>query len=426
MLDGFWNRVPKGLPGALLMAALTLSVRLSAVWLLPIEPLQPDYAEYTALAQTLEEEGTYGFGRHLDGVPELKASYWPFLYERHEAMFRPPGYPAFLVLVHWLFGPSQVALAIVLACVEALTAFVLSRVVERQYGHKAATIATLLFAFSPGGTYLVTKLAREALLTLATLVIVFAFFRARESGRAGLAFAVGLLAGLTTYVKETALLLVIAAAAWCVLEAWRTRQPRLLRLAVAVSLGAGLMISPWIARNSLLKHKPMGFTCVGFQWYVSLVPGGWHFKASDEEIKALDPGRAADCADVGDRLARVTQLYLAEHPVEAAKTALANAAWFWSPAPRWTNMQNPSPLQRASVAETFAVLLLSVIGFWQRRRERLTQFVALMLALTTLAHLTSLGVPRFRVPFEPVLFLFAALAVESLLSRVRWRRSVQG
>ncbi len=419
MVQAFGDRLPRGVNGALLFALLTLAVRLGAVWLLPIEPLQPDYAEYHALAQTMAEEGTYGFGRHLDGVPELKASYWPFLYERHDAMFRPPGYPLFMLVISWFFGPSHLALALALACVEALTAFVLFRLVERHYGPKAATLATLLFAFSPGGTYLVTKLAREALLTLATLVIVFAFFRARQSGRVALAFGIGLLAGLATYVKETALLLVISAAAWCVFEAWRTHQPRVLRLAVAVCLGAGLMISPWIVRNSLLKHKPMGFTCVGFQWYVSLVPGGgaWRLKGSPDERAALDPYRAADCADVGDRLAKVTQLYLAEHPTEAAMTALRNAAWFWSPVPRWTSMKSPSPLQRVSMAETAAVLLLSAIGFWQRRREPFTQFVALMLAITTVAHLTSLGVPRFRVPFEPLLFLFAALAVESWLNR---------
>ncbi len=420
MAEARADRLPQGLHGALLMAALTLAVRLAVIWLQPIAPLLPDYAEYEALAQTMAEEGTYGFGRHLDNNPPLQASYWPFLYERHEAMFRPPGFPLFLVVVRALAGPSHLALAIALALVEALTAFALMRLVERHYGPRTATLTTLLFAFSPGGAALVNKLAREALLTLATVIFVFLFLRAKETGRVRLALGAGVLAGLATYVKETALLLVVGAVAWSTLLAWQARKPQLLRLGVAVALGAGLLITPWIARNSLIKHKPMGFTCVGFQWYVSLVPvTTWHLKATQAELAAVDPFQAKDCADVGDRLAGVTRQYLAERPLEAATTAVGNAAWFWSPWPRWTLPEELPPIQQVAVATTALTLLLSACGFWLRRREAFTQFLALLLALTTVAHLTSLGVPRFRVPFEPLLFLMAALAIEALAARFK-------
>ena len=85
----------------------------------------------------------------------------------------------------------------------------------------------------------------------------------------------------------------------------------------------------------------------------------------------------------------------------------------------WTYMGESEGMVRfvAGVAY-FSILCMAVAGLWAARRQPLIQLpVVFLLTMPIPFYLTWAVRGRFRFPIEPILILFAAYAVTSLLSR---------
>jgi hypothetical protein len=179
---------------------------------------------------------------------------------------RAPGYPAFLAVIHAVFGPSrlpvmlcQILLDIGTCVVGAFLAGRLAPAESRQRISAAALWMTALCPFTANYTAVLLTEVLATFLTMLTLLIAVIAVEEGESMslqvgarsiRFNLWFWGGLVVGAGTLVRpETPLLLPAVA----VVLAWRWRRrpdwPRLVRANLWMAAGLFLVLSPWGARN---------------------------------------------------------------------------------------------------------------------------------------------------------------------------------
>jgi len=205
---------------------------------------------------------------------------------------RTPLYPAFLGAVYTLAGERPLAVAVLQATLDSLTALLVGALAGVLLGRRAGTAAAVLYALTPlqwrYAAALLTEIPLAFLVTLALWLLVRLAEPARgisfdgphghklsvlqsdagsirlnpSSGRSAgsrrsqrVALACGAVAGLAALCKPNmgGLALIMALAAWWAL---RRERRRALRGAGAVLLGAALVVAPWLFRNWAAFGRP--------------------------------------------------------------------------------------------------------------------------------------------------------------------------
>ena len=299
----------------LLLAALVgLGLRLFFVWHFPAEP--DDTALYEELARNWADHHVYGLFSDGQLMP---------------VDLRVPGYPAFLIAIHLVFGRTRLAVMLVQAVLDLATCFLaaalaarLAPTLERR---RVAIAALWLAATCPFLANYSAAVLSEVLAIFLTTAALVLLGRANQDSRAPWFFA-ALLVGLGTLVRpETPLLL--AAVALVLVIRWR-RPPdwsKLFRTGALLGVGFVLPLLPWAARNSYSLHRvqflapryvqlstdfvPRGFYTWTKTWLVRfrdvyLVP----WKLGDEPIRVDDlPAKAFDSAEERARVAALLEQY---------------------------------------------------------------------------------------------------------------------
>ena len=379
-------------------------------------------------ARTLVASGTYGF---LPGRPSA---------------YTQPLYGFFLAGIYWVAGRDWlwIALAqVVLATVTALLVYAIgSRIASRRAGVVAAVLSTL-------HPYLVwhdVHVNREVLdgtlaagLTLAVLV-------AAEKRTLRYVALAGAVAGLAALANSRLLLLPLALA---VFVAWDIRPPGRAVLAAVVLVGVtAVVISPWVARNrvsvgcyalttdsrALWKANNLntyGILAAG-KWLdqVPELPGGppWPELAADltlsGKVTTVD-----ECAQM--RLyGREVKAFWREHPGEKLKLAAQAVPMLWGPI---VTVEPDTPqtglggMMRRVVEPVFMVALyaLALLGLLRLPR-RFLALTVLLLAYGTLMAMIFAGTVRYRVPWDFLLCLPAAMALTEWRSVLATLRRKEG
>ncbi|MSQ83052.1 MAG: hypothetical protein EXR77_09080 [Myxococcales bacterium] len=396
----------------------TLAVRLLCAFALPAEPLNPDFAEYSALASQMHEHGEFGFGDNWVADPHLRVSFQAFAYEAHQARFRTPGFPALLVGVRALGFEAQGGgirmVQVVLALCDALVALLLVRLACLVWDQRVAIVAVAAWVANPGANYLMTKVGREELLTVGVVAsVALTYFLATQlpvpslRNQRSAAVALGAISGLTAYCKETALPVLAACLLWLAWHAWQAGQRIPWTNLTLAATSAAVVIAPWIVRNSLITGHFTGLSTMGpVAAYLGLMPR--HFNGVDAAtVLRLAPTAASSPSDAALRVQALLSAQWQDQPVEMLGEALKNMGWFWSPVTRWQS----GPLSAAhwAVALAYCVLYaLAARGMWLNRHKPFTQLSVSLLLCATAMHAVALSVPRYRFPFEPLLMPLAA------------------
>jgi hypothetical protein len=224
--------------------------------------------EWFSLGVNLARNGTLGWGAE-------------------PMVLRPPGYPAFIAAVlHVGFGdiarltPARLHLAerfvyLAQALVLASTTALLYYWLRRRVSATAAAAAACAFGVNPYSLLLVTLLHYDLLHLFGVVALMAALERAidREPWSAVGFFGCGVLAGLATLVRPLTLLL----PPLLLLGLMARRGGGWRRAAVPVglfTLGLGLAVAPWTARNyavsgRLIPTNAQGWTVV---WGSTLAP----------------------------------------------------------------------------------------------------------------------------------------------------------
>ena len=202
----------------------------------------PDATAYAQLAVNLSEDGEYAFDPADPTTPPQPASTYS------------PGLPLLVAAVYTPAGEDETLARIVLALLGAVAvplAFLLARrlVGAGGVGDAAGLAAALVLAVLPAMTEYAGLLMTETLSSTLLIGAVLAFLQASDENDWRWAGAAGLLAGALTLVRAEFIVLLFLLPPLALVRRPRTWRAAALP-ALAVVLGAVLVIAPWTIRNA--------------------------------------------------------------------------------------------------------------------------------------------------------------------------------
>jgi 4-amino-4-deoxy-L-arabinose transferase-like glycosyltransferase len=286
-------------------------LRVAWVLLVPTRPFS-DGATYDYLARQLLERGQYTTGESF--------AYWP------------PGYPFWLAGVYAVFGTHVIAAklsAVVLAGVGELCCWLW---VRRCAGARPAGFVLLLLVLWPSRTLHLDILSYDDLVLALVMLSLWVMpdLRQLQSCASRQAFrqwsrwvAAGLFLGLAVFTRSTMILIVVALAAWMVLQTvpWR-------RAALVTTVYGGtalVVLIPWQMRNQEVFGQFVPLTTnAGANLYHSFAPGsdGGYYLPAESHIRTR-AGQQAHCELARNQAAmQLTYEVIQADPREAARKVL--------------------------------------------------------------------------------------------------------
>ena len=440
--------------GLVLLGALALGLRVWVVLALQSEHAAPLAFEHGQIAENLL--AGRGFSIELLGTEGPTSQQAPF-------------YPVLLAAVYWCFGVGSAAAVFAVQLLQCLagTALVLavawlgwSLLPDRPgIGWVAAAGAAVYPTHIYAVTHLQVALWAALVLTLLLGVVVSPRWRATRGG----AVLAGSLAGLLLLVEPIlALTLPICAAAFWISDGsgtWRGRFSSRPIARVALMAGvAAVIIAPWTIRNCVVHGRPVFIkSTFGYafwqgnneiSWGTDKVP-----KPSVERLRGDHDGTLAGinralwearhetlyiddvllkptgyrdfaglseperCALLGGR----ARQFIRENPGRYARLCVQRLRYFLL-----FDETNPKAANRIYRAATVAWLVLALMGL-AVSRDRWGELwpTYAIFAAVTLFHSLVIVSARFRIPVEPMTFVWAAAAVAPALGRLMPRRRVR-
>jgi hypothetical protein len=374
-------------------------------------------------ARTFLASGSYGF---LPGTPSA---------------YTQPLYGFFLVPLYWIFGRSwlTVGLAqIVVACVTALLVYELGRrYVSVRAGLMAAVVATL----QPYLVWHDVHMNREILDQALAVGVVLAVLRLAERPTLAAGAVAGAVTGVAMLGNVRLVLLPAVLAAFALVCGRRAA----LVPAVALVVGAALVVTPWVVRNRV----SVGCTTLTTDGRALWKANNPNTLSTLESGKWIDdvpriPGAPPTPQDAGAiyrRTGRIVKTdecgqmrfyrrraidFITDHPAEKAKLAAIAARMLWQPAVTRTEGR-PSAggfvdTARTWIESTYMVVLfaLGALGLLVLPR-RFAALAVVLLGYDTLTAMLFAGETRYRVPWDFLIAMGASAAALDLVQRRRAR-----
>jgi 4-amino-4-deoxy-L-arabinose transferase-like glycosyltransferase len=392
-------------------------------------PLRADSGEYFSYAYNLHESGVYS-----------SHPWWlepPASGVRPDSI-RPPGYPLFL----FALGPPSPTLDYVHRVQLAQAGlWVLSVLLVYLLGAQflprgLALVAAALTGASPHLLSLSTNLLSETLFCTLLLAATLASVRAFQAGAASRWpwLLAGLAWGAASLVRSTAALLPpIALALVLLLPRWRS-----FRVATWVGMaGFALVLGPWIARNASGQvDNPKSSLMVKALAHGSYP--GFMFENRPETFGfpyRFDPDADRIAKDLPSVLRHIAGRFR-DHPVSYSRWFFIAKpgyflAWgniqgwdiFVQPVERspWFAVQGFRALRFASLIAHWPLMFLGLVGIVVAARPGRLELplaarlasgtVALVVAYAIAFHLVVAPFPRYGLPFRPLIYLLAMLAL---------------
>ena len=168
----------------------------------------------------------------------------------------------------------------------------------------------------------------------------------------------------------------------------------------------------------------------GLNMWLGLVDTKWDNALHDirieeyipaEERQRVDPYQAVYGYDADHRLQTAVYIYTSDHPLQVISSALWNMVFFWSPMSKTVSIFgfNKRPLEVISLVFYVGVFFSALVGILANIRNREVHLVFATLIAVTLVHGMFCSYPRYRIPFETVVFLCSAAGIEVLFMLLR-------
>jgi hypothetical protein len=325
-----------------------------------------------------------------------------------------PAYPLLLAAVFRVWGAFTAGAAdaaVALNCLlQGATAGLLYAFGRRLAGRRAGGMAAVLFLAQPGGWQFLAWAWPSQLLALALTLHLLALF-SRGPRRARWGVALGTTLGFALLVDGAAVAL-LPVTLGVAARGGESRAASRTVLAALVSLV--VVLSPWVLRNQreLGVLNPLRGN-VGVNLWVGNHPGNraesyhgirrspWHDR--DEARRLFERG---EVAYDGDCRARAID-WIAEHPSRFATDTALRFSGFWL-GEWWTGYGHIAWIYSLGHVALFALAVSGAI----RRRDLGGGCLVLAVLLFSLSYsVTVHGHGRYRIPVDPVLCWFGALAL---------------
>ena len=421
-MGGIAQRIPRG--AALLVVAAAALPRLLALAIEREQILEAYVEKSDVFARTLVSSGTFGF---LPGVPSA---------------YTQPLYAWFLAGLYWPVDRSWAVVGLAQVLVAVVTALLVLAIGTHLASVRTGVLAALVATLHPYLVWHDIHVNREILDGLLAAAIVLLALLAYERRSLPLALGLGAVSGLAILSNARLLLLPLVLAPYV---AWRVRPAgRAIAAAALVVVGAALVTAPWVVRNKVVIGCATITTDTRALWkannpatYDVLARGGWIDDVPDLPGVPPWPEKAAgisvaaakavdECAQSSFYRDEVLDFWR-DHPGEKARLAVQAVGMLWSPFLSVTAddeaQQGASDVAQRTIEPAF-VLLLYAFALWGAflAPRRFVALAALLLGFNTLMAMVFAGTVRYRAPWDFVLALLAAFALERAWELLRKRR----
>ena len=416
------QRIPRG--AVLLVAVAAVLPRLAALAIEREEILEEYVEKSDTFATTLVESGTFGF---LAEVPSA---------------YTQPLYAWFLAALYWPLERNWVVVGVAQIAVALATALLVLAIGRRLGSTRIGVIAALVTTLHPYVVWHDIHVNRELVDGLVLAAVTLLALLAHERRSWTLVAATGALAGLGLLGNARLLLLPLVLAVYV---AWRARPgTRALAVALASLAAAAVVVAPWVVRNRITIGCATITTDARALWkannpatYDTLARGAWIDDVPELPGAPLSPERAAgisveaakavdECEQAAFYRDEVVDFWRDE-PGEKARLAVQATGMLWSPflsvEADDAAQQGLADLAQRTVEPAFVIVLyLLAAGGALLAPRRFVALAALLLAYSTLAAMVFAGTVRYRAPWDFLLAVLAAFALERAWRSLRERR----
>jgi 4-amino-4-deoxy-L-arabinose transferase-like glycosyltransferase len=370
-------------------------------------------------AQTFVHHGTFGF---VPGEPSA---------------YTQPLYGFFLVPIYRIFGRHWWAVGGAQILVATATAFLVYAIGARALSRRAGTVAAIVSALNPYLVWHDVHLNREILDQLVGAAFVLCALIAADRRSLPWATAAGVCGGLAILGNVRLILLPVVVAVYLLFRAGWGWAP------LALVAAATLTLAPWVVRNrvevgcfALTTDARALWKANNLQTYDLLAAGKWiddvrdppgHPFPNPEEARDLyrqtgNKVHVNECANQRYYQRRVRRFWR-DHPGEKAKLAVQAVRMEWDPRTTASATESGQGAIRdwAQPLYTSVLFALGLAGVALASRR----FAALALALLvyqTFAAMVFVGATRYRVPYDFLIALLAAAALDWAYLRRRRAR----
>jgi 4-amino-4-deoxy-L-arabinose transferase-like glycosyltransferase len=378
-----------------------------------------DQVSYDALARSLLAGRGYSFPENW--YPFTRANtptaHWSFIY------------PPFLAAIYAVAGYHPLVARIVQAALGgALTSWLIYRM-GRRLGEEAVGLAGAALAAGYGYfIYYNAALMTETFFIVSVLASLYLALELAARPSPGLWLGLGLALGLASLLRQTMLLFAPVLLLYLV-WALRRRVPdgsapgaRPWHFALPVAV-IGLMILPWTARNYVAYGEFLLLNSnAGYAFYASNNPNLATEWDNDEVVVPVpDDLRGQNEARLNSELTRRGLEFITADPERYARLTLTKALEYFK---FWPSSGSRLISNLNRVLSFGLVLPFMLFGLYlSLPRWRSYAALYLFAAVHTGIHLLTWPAPRYRLPVDAVLMVFAGLALVELARQAAgWRR----
>lgn len=386
---------------------LFIAIRLALIFLVPTAKPFSDADWYWTRAITLVEQGTYSERGML-------TAYWPV------------GYPAFLALLFKVTGPSILAAQLANLLLAAGTFWLMYWVVRVMFRDElVARAAVMLLTLYPNNAAYVPILLTETLFTFLLLLGCFCLLSAR---RALAILLGGCVLGLAILVKTQTLLLIPLLALLAGLHHWSIRDVVSgAARAVAVTLVALVVVTPWMMRN----YHAFGAAVLATNGGLSLLAGNnpsvvgdysRDYSDTDPLFKQANANLPADQIGSDQRARALAYAWIKAHPGLFVQMMPKKIFRLWAPdgEAEWMYQDTPfyerhkttfRTVRYANQAYYFLALLLCAFAGWKlltRRAPPVMYLGFVVILVFTAISMVFSGQSRYHFPAMPFVLAYSA------------------
>jgi 4-amino-4-deoxy-L-arabinose transferase-like glycosyltransferase len=412
-----------------IMVAVALIIRLVVMRFSYLNLLDPARDHYLVGW----ENGHPTFGREYERIAKSILSGQgfssPYPYPTGPTALMGPAYAYLLAGVFKLFGimttASTLAALTLNNLMSSLICLPIFFIARRSFGPKIAMWAGWVWAFYPhsiagSNAWLWDTILGTLLLTL--LVLYTLKLERSTSYLAWLGY--GLLWALAALTNANSLSVLPFFGAWIFLRQWRSGALRLGPI-IAASLMFFVGVAPWIWRSSQVYGRFVAFrgnfgleVMVGNSSDTSR-PSNWDETPGSNLAQLQEFQRLGEPAYMAEKQLEAVQL-IKDHPVWYAGQTLRRILYTWTNVwvfpPPWTFDEVGLP--NALVYTIFSVLAFIGLGWAIRNRwEETIPLLIPLIFFPIVYYLTHQDDGRFRHPIDPLVIIFAACGLYSLLSK---------
>lgn len=359
-------------------------VRLVVIFSLPLPIITADAVEYNEIAHSIAEEKGYAL---KDGT--LTA-------------IRPPLYPIFLAGIYSLLGTNVKIVQVTQAFLLAWVCIIIYYLGKKIFDSKTAYLASGIAAVYPLLVYPSYDLLSEALLIFLFSLTILFVLKSRDQHYYSI--LAGVVLSLSVLTKPTVLFALPFFVIWIFKNS--VSDNRISRISMFL-IAFFILFIPWTSRNYLVFQSFVPISNNGGITLFSshIIPSrGLGFTATDnlpEELNSI-----TNEVTRSRFLSRYTFKYIGDHPLKILKQTVLKAALFFYPLDGyWYCFSFGS---RYNVLWS-CVFIFSLAGiYFAQRKAPGVQLLLWTILSFIFTIIIFYGMPRFRLPLEPVFILFAA------------------